>query len=229
MAVILSVETSTKVGSVSLHVDEQLVLYHESFVEKSHSEHLVRSIGNILAEAGFVPRDVDAIAVSKGPGSYTGLRIGVSVAKGFCYAHDIKLISVDTLLAMVYEAHSSGVFKGLYCPMIDARRMEVYSRLYDQDLIEINEIEAVIVEKDTFRDILDGTNVFFFGNGSDKCREILRHDNAVFLNGIYPKAKYIGEIARLKYVNNEFENLAYFEPYYLKEFIAKKPSGKNLV
>lgn len=219
MSVILSIETSTHVGSVSLHVDEQLLSYHESFVEKSHSEHLIKSIGNILEEASLVPGDVDAVAVSKGPGSYTGLRIGVSVAKGFCYAHDIKLLAVDTLLAMAYEVCSFGVLKGLYCPMIDARRMEVYCRLYDQSLAEINDIEAVVVGNETFRGFLDGTKVFFFGNGSDKCREVLQHDNAVFLNGMYPKAKYIGEVARLKYVNNEFENLAYLEPYYLKEFM----------
>lgn len=229
MAAILSIETSTRVGSVALHVEGQLLLYHENFVEKSHSEGLVKNIGNLLDEARLKPADLDAVAVSKGPGSYTGLRIGISAAKGLCYGHNLKLISVDTLLSMAYEVNALGISDGYYCPMIDARRMEVYCGLFDRELACANGVQAVVVDQESFSEHLAAHRIYFFGNGAKKCRETLRHPNAVFISGVYPKAKNIGHLACSKLAGNDIENLAYFEPYYLKEFIAKKPSGKNLV
>lgn len=229
MSVVLSIESSTKVGSIALHVDGQLLIYHESFIEKSHSEHLAKTLSNVLVEASVAPREVDAVAVSKGPGSYTGLRIGVSIAKGFCYAHDIKLIAVDTLLSMAYEIREMGLTDSLYCPMIDARRMEVYCQVFDKDLVPVNEVEAVIMDKNSFQQLLQYNKIYFFGNGSEKCKGLLNHYGASFVDGIYPKAKNIGDLAVKKLSEGIVENLAYFEPYYLKEFMVKKPSGKNLV
>lgn len=229
MGLILSLETSTNVGSAALHQSGKLLLYHENQIEKSHSEHLATVINNLLQLADVKVNDLDAIAVSRGPGSYTGLRIGVSLAKGLCYAYDTKLIAVNTLQSMAKEV-AGHIYEDVFlCPMIDARRMEVYCQLFNSDLKEKSEVSAEIIEEDSFSENLKTNKVLFFGNGAQKCKEIIKAPNARFIEDIVPRARFIGELAQAKYEAGEFENLAYFEPYYLKEFLAKKPSGKNLV
>ncbi len=229
MSYLLSIETSTKVGSVAIHQNGKLLAYHENFVENSHSEHLPVTIREMLAERGIAFQQLDAVAISKGPGSYTGLRIGVSVAKGICFANDIPLIAVETLSSMAMEVVSLSCEHGLLCPMIDARRMEVYCQLFGENLSELSHVEAKIIDEKSFRELLNNNMIYFFGNGAQKCKDVLQHKNAGFIDGIYPKAKFIGELAIHKFEEKKFENLAYFEPYYLKEFIAKKPSGKSSV
>jgi len=226
MALILSIDTSTEVGSAALHEGDSLKIYHENFIEKSHSEFLVKTIKDILTEAEISADELDAVAVSKGPGSYTGLRIGVSIAKGICYGSNVKLISVETLTAMALEVGSLNILEGCFCPMIDARRMEVYCQVFDKQLRPKGEVESKIIEEDSFREYLDEQKMYFFGNGSGKCKGVLKSKNSSFVDGIYPKAKYIGQLALKKYNTGSFENLAYFEPYYLKEFMTKKPSKK---
>lgn len=228
---ILSIETSTHVGSVALHIDGELMAYHENHQQKSHSEYLAVAIDNMIKECNIRRDAIDVVAVAKGPGSYTGLRIGVSLAKGICFGTGAKLVSVGTLEVMTFQLQTLLPFrdKTLLCPMIDARRMEVYCQLFDRKLNAINEIEAKIIDGHSFSEFLEEFEIYFFGNGASKCKEIIKSDNAVFLEDVYPSARYIGDIALDKIKIGKTENVAYFEPYYLKEFIAKKPSGKNLV
>jgi tRNA threonylcarbamoyladenosine biosynthesis protein TsaB len=178
-------------------------------------------IADICKEAGKKLSDIDAVAVSKGPGSYTGLRIGVSAAKGFCFSLNIPLISVDTLQAMAKSQNHQNVF---FCPMIDARRMEVYTALYDAEGNKIEDISAKIIDENSFEKELKANKIIFFGDGAEKCRVVLESNpNAIFIENVHPSAKYVNELALEKYNNKEFEDLAYFEPFYLKDFIATTP------
>ncbi len=218
MALILCLETATKSCSVALAKDGDLLHFKNEVSEKySHSEQLTLFIESILREQGIALVDLDAIAVSKGPGSFTGLRIGVSSAKGLCYALDKPLISVSTL-----EAMASGIQKKypnkVYCPMIDARRMEVYTAFFQAGK-QLTDIEAHIVETDSFSKILSKEEVLFFGDGADKCQGLITHVNAIFITNVYPSAKDMAELAEKAFVQQQFENVAYFEPYYLKDFV----------
>jgi len=219
--VILSIETSTKVCSVALHHEGTLLGSSELHADQSHSEQLTILIQNILQTTGQKAADLDAVAISSGPGSYTGLRIGTSTAKGLCYALEIPLIAINTLEAM---AHGMRRFytNSLICPMIDARRMEVYCQIFNSEMKLINPTEAKVIDDSSFSTLLEDNAIVFFGNGAAKCEPVICHKNAHFANDVYPSAIPLGELAEIKYLAQEFEDMAYFEPYYLKEFKAIK-------
>ncbi|MEO8934844.1 MAG: tRNA (adenosine(37)-N6)-threonylcarbamoyltransferase complex dimerization subunit type 1 TsaB, partial [Xanthomarina sp.] len=202
---------------------ETFALLEDNSKEYSHAERLHVYIERILAENNLTVQQIDAIAVSKGPGSYTGLRIGVSAAKGLCFALNKPLIAVSTLEAL---AHQVKIEKGLIVPMLDARRMEVYSAVFDRTYMELRGVEAQILEADSFANYLEEESVYFVGNGVEKTKTIIQHPNANFIEDKLPSANQMGKIAYLKYKNNEFEDVAYFEPYYLKDFIALKPKKR---
>ena len=225
MSLILGIETSTKICSVAVSDGEKLLAIEEEGGEYSHSEKLTVFIQKVLGRAGLQLKDVDAVAVSKGPGSYTGLRIGVSVAKGLCYALDKPLIAVDTLQAMAKNvAALPNQSKTLFSPMIDARRMEVYTALYDSKNNSVTPITAKIIDENSFSEELTVQKIIFFGDGADKCAEVLdKNSNATFFDEGLPSAKFVNQIAFDKYQNQEFEDVAYFEPYYLKDFVATTP------
>ncbi len=224
MSLILSIETSTTVCSVALSRDGELVATEKLFLEKSHANLLTVVIESLMNHTKLKFSELEAIAVSKGPGSYTGLRIGVSTAKGLCYSLDKPLIAINTLKAMAYEVNQFNVNGALLCPMIDARRMEVYTALYDTDLNEEEPTSAKILDNSSFDETLESTSVLFFGNGSDKFRELKSGNRkASFINGISPSASAVGKLAHQSFLNNEFEDVAYFEPYYLKDFVATTP------
>ena len=220
---ILNIETSTKACSVALFKNEELVLFKESNTDNfSHSEKLLNFISEIIETSPINLSALDGVAISMGPGSYTGLRIGVSTAKGLCYGLDIPLISISTLKAMTF-----GVIPkqkaDLYCPMIDARRMEVYSAIFDANNNQIRDIQADIIDSTSYKKELEKT-VAFFGDGSEKVKEIIQNKNAIFISNFYPSAKYMGFLSYQKYLESDFEDLAYFEPFYLKDFVAGKKS-----
>ncbi|WP_323757244.1 tRNA (adenosine(37)-N6)-threonylcarbamoyltransferase complex dimerization subunit type 1 TsaB [Roseivirga sp.] len=224
MPKILSIETSTTVCSVAITVDGNTLASQKLFLEKSHSTLLTVVIEQIIKQVGMEMSELDAIAVSKGPGSYTGLRIGVSTAKGLCYALDKPLIAVNTLLVMANEVNQQNHSQALLCPMIDARRMEVYTALYDGDLNELEKTSAKILEENSFNETLNENQVLFFGNGAEKFMA-LKADvpNAIFIENITPSAWSVGLLAHQAFLKNEFEDVAYFEPFYLKDFVATKP------
>lgn len=231
MPVILNIETSTRVCSVALAIDGEVVAREDSFTKNSHAENITLFSEKAVKDAGLSFRELDAIAVSKGPGSYTGLRISVSTAKGYCYALDKPLISIGTLKSMAAgmierENNPDGF---LYCPMIDARRMEVYAAVFDSKLNEVQGTEAVIVDKNSFHDLLPVNKIIFAGDGAPKCREVLNHQqNAVFMNDFYPSADFMATLSEQKFNKQEFEDVAYFEPFYLKDFVAGVPRVKGL-
>ena len=226
MSTILSIETATSSGSVSLHKSGHLIGLQQYNIEKSHSSLLHVLIEQLLNNSGISKNDLDAIAVSAGPGSYTGLRIGVSTAKGLCYALDKPLISINTLECMAYQVASVAHENSLLCPMIDARRQEVYCMIVANDMKIIQVTEPLIIDELSFQEKLDKKKIFFFGDGSDKCHEIITHLNGVFIKIIIPSAKEIGILAGDKFDKEQFENLAYYEPFYLKEFRIIKSKKK---
>ncbi len=229
MALILSLETSTPVCTVALSKEGKTIALKESFEDKSHATLLTVFVEEILAENKLKVQDLDAVAVSEGPGSYTGLRIGVSVAKGLCYAAQKPLIAVDTLKTMVLM--TAPQFEGqelLYCPMIDARRMEVYSELFDQQLQRKRKIIAEVIDESSYADLLQQHKIVFMGNGALKCQETIVSEQAVFLDGIYPSAAFMGQLAFAAYQQKDFKDVAYFEPFYLKDFVATTPKKKVL-
>ena len=218
MALILNLETATTNCSVSIAKDGKVVALKEHDTPNySHSEQLHVFIREVLQEASIALVDLDAIAVSKGPGSYTGLRIGVSAAKGLCFTLDIPLIAVSTLRSMAEQAKDSEV--DFIVPVLDARRMEVYSQVFDKTLLEVRETKAEIVSADSFQKFLDQGKVMLLGSGAEKCVDVLGHNNAIYKTEIVPSAKEMGSLSYLKYKEKEFQDVAYFEPYYLKDFI----------
>ena len=222
MPVLLSIETSTQVCSVALHKGATLLAEFKIAEEKSHSKLLTHFIDTIVKDCGIELEEVDAFAVSKGPGSFTGLRIGVSTVKGLCFAIDKPLIAVNTLEAMAWNVNNLNPDKHYVCPMLDARRMEVYSAILNAESKFIKETEAVIVDEDSFKDVLENHKIIFCGNGMPKCKNTLeKHHNALFMDNINPLASSIGALAYSKFLKKEFENLAYFEPFYLKDFYTK--------
>jgi len=219
VAIILSIETSTTVCSVALHDSGKIIKLKELNFDKSHSKHLIPLIQELFADSGRGLNDIDAVALSEGPGSYTGLRIGSSTAKGLCYALNLPLIAVSTLEAMAIQvATKTDDTAVLFCPMIDARRMEVFTGIYTFQGANVLPVQPVIIGNDTFAEFFN-TNVklHLFGNGADKCRGVINED-AIFINDIHPSAESIGKLAYKKFLIKEFENAAYFEPFYLKEF-----------
>jgi len=235
MAAILSIETATPLCSVALSTKGKVIAHRETFEEKSHAARLTVFIEEILKEKGLRVDNLDAIAVGKGPGSYTGLRIGVSTAKGLCYGSEIPLIAVSTLKILYKQAYDLLRDRGqigdesenmLFCPMIDARRMEVFTCLYDTSGKETEAVSAKIIVQESYADLLSSCKIIFFGSGMEKCRGILSHRNAVFLDHIYPMASTLAQLAEQSYLSKEFENLAYFEPFYLKDFVATIPGNK---
>jgi len=224
MALIIGIETATKNCSVALFKNGIVIAEKEHITDSyTHSEQLTVFIQCVMESANISLNKVEAVALSMGPGSYTGLRIGTSTAKGLCYALDVPLIAISTLKAMAFSM-SKNKCSAIYCPMIDARRMEVFSALFDINNKQIRGVQADVVDVNTYKEFLVN-EIIFFGDGSFKCKEIINHKNAKFVDGIYPSAKNLGFLAKNKFKNNDFEDVAYFEPYYLKDFVAgrKKP------
>ena len=223
MSIILSLETSTHVCSVALHVDGALLASAVTYREQSHASKLAVLIDQVLRLADVTMAQLGAVAVSSGPGSYTGLRIGTSTAKGLCYALDIPLIGVGALDSLALAAGPFNTSRALLCPMIDARRMEVYCQLLDAEYGVISPVEAKVIDTESFRESLDAGPILFFGNGAAKCQEMIQHKNAFFLADVHPTADTVGKLAWEKFQQRETEDLVTFEPFYLKEFMIKTP------
>tara|TARA_B100001750_G_scaffold43767_1_gene32087 strand:- start:157925 stop:158599 length:675 start_codon:yes stop_codon:yes gene_type:complete len=221
MALILNLETATTNCSVSLARDGQLIALKEhNSPNYSHSEQLHVFIDEVVKQASLRLSDLDAIAISKGPGSYTGLRIGVSAAKGLCYALEIPLISIATLESMASQADPQAV--DFIIPLLDARRMEVYSAVFDKDLKQVRDTRAEIVSESSFEVFWQKGKVLLLGSGAEKCKEVLCHDHISFDEGVVPSSSQMAHLAYEKYKSSEFEDVAYFEPYYLKDFILQQ-------
>jgi len=232
---ILHIETTTDICSVSISEKDQLLSLAESGPERSHAALLNRYIRQVCSDSGKELKNLDAVSVSKGPGSYTGLRIGVSTAKGLAYALEIPLIASGTLDHMATGAGDNPEIRKiirkytdavLLCPMLDARRMEVYSALYTPDGTMTGEVSAVIVDSNSYRGLLQKFHICFFGNGAGKCKAMLDHPHAHFVEGIHPSAAHMVIPGLARYNEQEFEDVAYFEPFYLKEFVATRPRKK---
>lgn len=230
MPTILNIETSTTVCSVALTCDGGVEFHKEAFEGLSHAKNLGVFIEEALAFAKGKNKTIDAVAVSCGPGSYTGLRIGVSEAKGLCFGLDVPLIGLNTLQIMACSVLFGGQFgeDALFCPMIDARRMEVYSAIYDLGLSEVKPVSADIIDENSYKEILDKQPVYFFGDGASKCEGIIKHPNARFIQSVLPVAYDMTALAELAYRKGDFKDVAYFEPFYLKEFVATTPKKKVL-
>ncbi|MGZ4055491.1 MAG: tRNA (adenosine(37)-N6)-threonylcarbamoyltransferase complex dimerization subunit type 1 TsaB [Bacteroidia bacterium] len=247
MAIILNLETATTVCSVSLAKDGNLLALKEINGDYSHAENLTLFIEDVCRQVKIKLSEVDAVAVSKGPGSYTGLRIGVSTAKGLCYSLNKPLIAINTLkhLSDGLPSHFSSRMSGsppnvsnlssaisdlpfLSCPMIDARRMEVYCAVYDSAGNEIRPTTAEIIDEHSFSDLFEKNRIFFFGDGAAKCKDVLsKNKNAFFVDDIFPSAKDMIRLSEKAYFEKQFEDVAYFEPFYLKDFVAGKKKGSN--
>jgi len=228
MAIILNIETSTTVCSVVLAENDNILASRESSEEKSHAGNLAIFIEEILNERKISVQDLDAVAIGKGPGSYTGLRIGVATAKGLAYGAKKPLIAVSTLETMVrFALHRINNDKlpvpcnehTIFCPMVDARRMEVYMALFDASAKRIENDTAVVVRPDTFSWLPAKRSIVFFGSGASKCREMVNRKNAYWIDGIYPSAAAMAVKSYSLYLEGRFEDIAYFEPHYLKEFL----------
>ena len=235
MSCILHIETSTIACSVAVGEDSQ-VIYHEENGNSRSSENLGSMVTEALSFADSHAIPLDAVAVSSGPGSYTGLRIGVSMAKGLCFGQDLKLIAVPTLELMCVPVLLREKVKvnnqetaielpddALLCPMLDARRMEVYAALFDRSLHTVRETQADVVDATTYREWLEQRPVFFFGNGAAKCMETIAHPNAYYIDGIEPVARWMQPLAERRLLQGQTEDVAYFTPFYLKEYVAKMP------
>lgn len=226
MSCILNIETSGDLCSVAVSESGACIFHKEESNGANHAEVLGPCVDEALSFADSHAIPVDAVAVSSGPGSYTGLRVGVSMAKGICYALSIPLIAIPTLELLcvpVLLRHWDIDDNALLCPMIDARRMEVYAALYDRALKPSREVRADVVDATTYKEYLEKRPVYFFGNGAAKCKETIAHPNAHFIDGIEPLAKWMFPLAEKKMAREQTEDVAYFVPFYLKEFVAKKP------
>jgi tRNA threonylcarbamoyladenosine biosynthesis protein TsaB len=228
MALILNLETATKVCSVTLSLDGEEIITKEMKSEKfSHSENLNLFIESIFKEIEYSINNLDAVSVSKGPGSYTGLRIGVSAAKGFCYALDIPLISIDSLESLAYLAlqEPKNFAFDYIIPLFDARRMEVYSSVYTNDLIQVEDVKAEVISENSYLEFINTGKVLFLGPGAQKCQTNFKTNNIYFNLEIEVSATGMMALAEQKYSRDNFEDVAYFEPFYLKEFIAGTPKN----
>lgn len=223
MSIILNIETATTNCSVSVSKDGNTIVLKEDYDKNySHAERLHVYIDEVLKEANIESNQLDAIAVSKGPGSYTGLRIGVSAAKGLCFALNKPLISIPTLEALAHQVVSND---GVIVAMLDARRMEVYAAIFDSNYNQIKETQAEILDESSFKEYLNKGKVYFIGNGVEKTKALISHPNAIFIENKLPSANEMGSLATFKYKKSDFEDVAYFEPYYLKDFVALKPKA----
>lgn len=224
MAIILSIETATTNCSVSLSKEGETFALKEDYNDGySHAERLHVFIDEILTENNIDKSEIDAVAISKGPGSYTGLRIGVSAAKGLCYALNIPLISVSTLDALAHQVKTT---EGFIIPMLDARRMEVYAEVFNANFQSIRPIKAEVLNETSYLEYLEKDMVYFVGNGVAKTKTLITHKHANFVENRLPSAKEMGALAFNKYKKSDTEDVAYFEPYYLKDFVALKPKPK---
>ncbi|MFT3994874.1 MAG: tRNA (adenosine(37)-N6)-threonylcarbamoyltransferase complex dimerization subunit type 1 TsaB [Dysgonomonas sp.] len=230
MPCILYIETATEVCSVAVAQDDKVIYNRIDTKGPSHAVLLGTFVNDAVIEMRLRRIQIDAVAVSCGPGSYTGLRIGVSEAKGLCYGLNIPLIAIETLKIMASGVVAKGLVgnDSLLCPMIDARRMEVYDAIFGHRLDVVRPIEADIIDEASFSDILSKQKITFFGNGAAKCSEVLQSANAIFLENVYPQAKDMVPLALEAYKNNNFVDVAYFEPFYLKEFVATIAKNKVL-
>lgn len=229
MSIILCIETGTEVCSVSLSNNSEIVDIRESADPQAHARQLAVFIDEILKKNNLTTKDLSAVAVGEGPGSYTGLRIGVSTAKGICFGAKIPMIAVSSLQALTQGAIDQVVNRDntLFCPMIDARRMEVYTALYNGNGSSKTSVEALIIDENSFKDDLASNTVYFFGNGAQKCAEVINHPNAKFIEVIHTAANMVS-IAHQLFDKGSFVDIAYFEPFYLKDFVVTK-SKKNLL
>lgn len=232
---ILCLETATPSCSVALVHNGEVLACEEDPKGQNHSEKITLFIDSVMKKAGISYSQLDAVAVSMGPGSYTGLRIGVSTAKGICYAISKPLIAVETLEAMAYGGFSvistepSERRNLLLIPAIDARRMEVYDAIFDANVNKIKDTEAVIIDENSFADLKKDYHLYLFGDGADKCAEIFANDDKItVIKDFYCSAKYMNTIAQQKFNNSEFVDVAYFEPFYLKDFVPGTPTVKGL-
>jgi tRNA threonylcarbamoyladenosine biosynthesis protein TsaB len=231
MVRILSIETGTATCSVALSVNHELVALKELHEQESnHARNLSVFVQEVLLEGKIKATDLSAVAIGKGPGSYTGLRIGVSTAKGICYAAGIPLIAINSLKAMAQGAIESIDFpeKALICSTIDARRMEVYAAVYTKQLDEVMVTQAMVLNSGSFDNLLSSNNIFFIGNGTQKVKALITSPNAHYLENIKPSARFMIPLAYEMFNQKQFENVAYFEPFYLKDFVAIKPTNKVL-
>ncbi len=228
MATLIHIETSTNVCSVALSRDGKVLWNRENSEGQSHSVLLGKYVEELLNFARESGISLDGIAISCGPGSYTGLRIGVSTAKGLAYGLDLPLLSVNTLQVMANQVVKNvEVGENVWlCPMIDARRMEVYTSFYDKSLHLTRDIQAEIIDENSYSEILKERKILCFGNGAEKCKKVLTHPNIEFIDHIHPLAKDMVELAEKAFRNKEFQDVAYFEPFYLKEFVATTPKNK---
>ncbi|AOW20842.1 tRNA (adenosine(37)-N6)-threonylcarbamoyltransferase complex dimerization subunit type 1 TsaB [Urechidicola croceus] len=224
MSLILNLETATKNCSVSLAENGKIIALKElNELGYSHAENLHPFIAEVLKVSNKEFSELDAVAISKGPGSYTGLRIGVSAAKGLCFALETPLISVDTLQSLAMQVN---IENGVIVPMLDARRMEVYSSVFDSNHSQIRNIQAEILTEDSFLEFLEKGKVYFVGDGVLKTKEIINHPNAVFIDDKLPSANEMAQLSYVKYKKSDTENVAYFEPFYLKDFVTgNKPKN----
>lgn len=234
MALILSLETSEKVCSIALSDNYNLIGTLDIIEEKSHASMLTVLIERLLSDKDIDIKKLDAVAVSKGPGSYTGLRIGMSVAKGICYALNIPLISINSLQIICIGLIQSGKLKKIVnnnnevilCPITDARRMEVYSALLNLNAEFLTEIEAISINENSFKEILDSKSVVFFGSGVGKSKSVIQNQNAYFIENFFPHASFMIGMAFDSFSQKKFEDVAYFEPFYLKDFVTTMPKRK---
>ena len=223
---ILCIDTTSEFCSVSLFEENNLLGYKNSLIERSHSKLIIRIIDDILRNNNFNIKDIDAFSISKGPGSYTGLRIGLSSLKGFCFALEKPLIALNTFKILSKSAlNYINDEEAILCPMIDARRMEVYTKLYNYNLNTISDDKALILNKESF-DIYKDDNIYFFGNGSCKFQEIVKRKNFYFLKDIVCDSRFMGDLSFNKFNLKEFEDLSTFEPNYIKDFYLIKKKGK---
>ncbi len=225
MSTILHIETSTEVCSVAVSEDSHVIFQQDDHSGLGHAEKLGTMVDEALSFTDNHAIPFDAVAVSCGPGSYTGLRIGISMAKGICYGRNLKLIAVPTLelLCVPVLLREIPEEDALLCPMLDARRMEVYAGIFDRALKPVREIGADVVTAETYKSYLDERPIYFFGNGAKKCMDTINHHNAHLIEGIEPLAKWMQPLAERRMLNEQFEDVAYFVPFYLKDFVAKMP------
>ena len=232
--VILNIETSTTCCSAAITIDGVPVASRDNLAGANHASELPLFIEQLLGEAHQHNWQLDAVALSQGPGSYTGLRIGASIAKGICYGLSIPLIPIDTLQLLcacaMLSTHPEWATNALLCPMLDARRMEVYTALYQPDTLQRQgEVQAKIIDEQSFADLLAQQPMYFFGNGAEKCQQILTSSNAHFINGIVPHAQHMGLLAEQPAAQMlDIKQVAYYEPFYLKEFVAAPSRIKGL-
>lgn len=226
MSCILNIETSTSVCSVAVSNDAECIFNKEDHSGPNHAVKLGVFVDEALSFIDNHAIPLDYVAVSSGPGSYTGLRIGVSMAKGICYGRDVKLIGVPTLELLcvpVLLHHEEIEDNALLVPMLDARRMEVYAEVFDRALRPVRDIHSDIVDEETYREYLDKGPVYFFGNGAAKCMKAINHPNAHLIEDVEPLARNMYPLAAKRVAQEKFEDVAYFVPFYLKDFVAKKP------